>query len=255
MRILAVGDVVGKAGCEFFRSQISRLRQEYALDMVIVNGENSAEGNGITTPSARFLFSSGADVITTGNHALRRKECYEIYERRDGVIRPANFHPDAPGEGYYIFDAFPHSVAVINLLGQVYMDAVESPFDCVDRILEKIDTPIILVDFHAEATAEKIAMAYHLDGRVSAVFGTHTHVQTADEAIFPKGTGYITDLGMTGPIHSVLGVKPEIALYKMRTHLPVRFENGTDPCKLGGVIFEIDEKNGKTDKIFRLNIQ
>ena len=135
------------------------------------------------------------------------------------------------------------------------MDAVESPFDCVDRILEKIDTPIILVDFHAEATAEKIAMAYHLDGRVSAVFGTHTHVQTADEAIFPKGTGYITDLGMTGPIHSVLGVKPEIALYKMRTHLPVRFENGTDPCKLGGVIFEIDEKNGKTDKIFRLNIQ
>ena len=255
MRILAVGDVVGKAGCEFFRFQISRLRQEYALDMVIVNGENSAEGNGITTPSAKLLFSSGADVITTGNHALRRKECYDIYERRDGVIRPANFHPDAPGEGYYIFDAFPHSVAVINLLGQVYMDAVESPFDCVDRILEKIDTPIILVDFHAEATAEKIAMAYHLDGRVSAVFGTHTHVQTADEAIFPKGTGYITDLGMTGPIHSVLGVKPEIALYKMRTHLPVRFENGTDPCKLGGVIFEIDEKNGKTDKIFRLNIQ
>ncbi|MBC8570833.1 TIGR00282 family metallophosphoesterase [Zongyangia hominis] len=255
MRILAIGDVVGKPGSEFFRAKIGGIREEYQIDMVIVNGENSAEGNGITTPSAKFLFASGADVITTGNHALRRRECYDIYERRDGVIRPANLHPDAPGAGWFLFDAFPRPVAVINLLGQVYLDPVESPFDCVDRLLEQIDTPIVLVDFHAEATAEKIAMAYHLDGRVSAVFGTHTHVQTADERIFSGGTGYITDLGMTGPIDSVLGVKPEIALYKMRTHLPVRFENGTDPCKLCGAIFEIDEKSGKTTKIIRLNIK
>lgn len=255
MRILAMGDVVGQAGCEFVRDRLPAFRKKENIQMVVANGENSAEGNGILPSSAKHLFDSGVDVITTGNHVYKRREIYETLEREDGVIRPANYHPSAPGKGMYIFDGLRFKLCVINLQGTVYMESYESPFDCVDRLLEQVDTPNILVDFHAEATAEKLCMAYYLDGRVSAVVGTHTHVPTADEQILPGGTGYISDLGMCGGRYSVLGVKASCAMEKMRTRLPVKFENEKENIELCGVLLDIDEATGKTKTIRRIKLQ
>ena len=210
------------------------------------NGENSAQGNGILPQSADHILTSGTDVITTGNHALRRFEIYNKLEETDcPIIRPANFYRTAPGKGYYIIDKGFIKIAVINLIGVVYLENNDNPFDCIDKILEEVnDCKIKIVDFHAEATAEKRAMGFYLDGRVSALFGTHTHVQTNDAQILPNGTGYITDIGMTGAIQSVLGVTPSLAIEKMKTNLPVRFENPDGDCKLEGCIFGLKEKNG-----------
>ena len=252
MNILCLGDVVGQAGCDCVRSKLPGLKAQYQVDLVVANGENSAEGNGVLPHSARHLFDSGVDVITTGNHALRRRESYDLFDQEIGLIRPANFHPSAPGSGVYLFDHPRFSLCVINLQGVVYLDNLESPFDCVDRLLQRVQAPNILVDFHAEATAEKLALAYYLDGRVSAVVGTHTHVQTADERILPNGTGYITDLGMCGGKNSILGVRKELAIERLRTHLPVRFENDRQDCVLNGVLLTIDQKTGKTTKIQRI---
>ncbi|WP_416201040.1 MAG: 2',3'-cyclic-nucleotide 2'-phosphodiesterase [Thermocaproicibacter melissae] len=254
MNILAIGDVVGSIGCNFLRSHLPALKKMKAIDLVIVNGENSANGNGLTPASAQFLFDSGVDIITTGNHCFRRRESYDLYDSCETLLRPANFPPSVPGHGFCVVDMGRIQVGVINLMGVVYLESMDSPFDCVDRILAQGMPKITVVDFHAEATGEKRALGYYLDGRVSAVFGTHTHVQTADECILPKGTGYITDLGMTGPIHSVLGVKPEIIIQKMRTKMPARFDIAEGDCRIDGAIFTIDEATGRTVEVERLTI-
>ncbi len=248
MNILAIGDVVGSGGCEFLRKSLPAFKKLNKIDLCIVNGENSAQGNGILPQSARHILDSGADIITTGNHALRRFEIYEDFDNENfPLIRPANFHKTAPGRGFEIIDKGFVKIAVINLMGTVYLENLENPFECIDEILEQVkDCKIKILDFHGEATAEKRAMGFYLDGRVSAVFGTHTHVQTADAQVLPHGTGYITDIGMTGAVQSVLGVTPSLAIQKMKTNLPVKFENPQGQCKMEGCIFEIDNSTGKT---------
>lgn len=254
IRVLAIGDVVGKEGCAFLRRHLPGLRQKYSVDMVVANGENSAVGNGILPASAEDLFASGVDVITTGNHVYKRREIYPYLDERPYIIRPANYPEGGYGKGVCVFDAGSFRIAVVNLQGTVYQDSLACPFRTMDRILEETDTPLVLVDFHAEATSEKNAMGYYLDGRVSAVFGTHTHVPTADERILPKGTGYITDLGMTGPIESVLGVKPENVLNRFLTKLPTRFEIAQSACKMDGILLQLDKNTGKCHDISRICI-
>ncbi|MBE6823110.1 MAG: TIGR00282 family metallophosphoesterase [Ruminococcaceae bacterium] len=255
MNILAIGDVVGSIGCRFLRDHLPQFKKAKGVDLVIANGENSADGNGITPVSAQYLFDSGVDVITTGNHSFRRRESYDLYDSCDTLLRPANFPPAAPGKGVCIVDMGRIQVGVINLMGIVYMDSLDSPFDKADRLLTEGLPKITLVDFHAEATGEKRSFAYYMDGRVSAVFGTHTHVQTADECILPNGTAYLSDLGMTGPIHSVLGVKPELVIQKMRTKMPVRFDLADGPCEMDGILLHIDEKTGKAVSVERFQIR
>ncbi len=247
MRILAIGDVVGTAGCEFLRSRLPKLKKTEQIDLVVANGENSANGNGITPESAKYIFSSGVDIITGGNHSFRRHEIFGMYDESPFLLRPANYPKrTTPGRGYTIYDMGRIRVGIINLLGCTYMESLENPFDEADRIIGELETKIIIVDFHAEATSEKLALGYYLDGRVSAIFGTHTHVQTADERIFGRGTGYITDVGMTGPDESVLGVEPTLAIRKFREKLPVRFETARGPCRMDCIIFDIDERSGMT---------
>lgn len=251
--VLFFGDVVGQAGCDCLRAHLPRLRREYAAEIVVANGENSAEGNGVTPHSAKQLWDSGVHVITLGNHGLRRREIYEVLDKRQGLVRPANLHSSAPGAGWYLHDhpAFP--LAVVNLIGRVYMEPVESPFDAADRVLKEISCPNILVDFHAEATAEKLAMAHYLDGRVSAVVGTHTHVATADQRLLPKGTAYITDAGMCGGRDSILGVVKERAMDRMRTGLPTRFANDTENIELHGVVLRFAQ-GGRVSSIERIAV-
>ncbi len=258
MIILVIGDVVGKIGCTFLREKLPKLKKLKGIDIVIANGENSADGNGITPASAEYLFQSGVDVITTGNHAFRRKEVFELYDECEFLIRPANFPAGTtPGRGMTILDMGRLQIAVINLMGTAYLEPLDCPFKEADRLIKKADelgAKIKIVDFHAEATGEKRAMGFYLDGRVSAMFGTHTHVQTADATILPNGTGYITDVGMTGPIDSVLGVQKEIIIKKFVEKLPQRFDLATGDCKMNCMLIEVDEKTGKTLNIDALEI-
>ncbi len=255
MNILVLGDVVGIGGCEKVSQMLPKYKKENAVDVVIVNGENSAEGNGITPQSAEMLFSAGVDVITTGNHALRRREMYEFFDKPgSAVIRPLNFHCEAPGKGHYTLDMLRYKLCVVNLQGVVFMEPLKSPFDAIDEFLKTVDTPNIIVDIHAEATSEKISLGRYLDGRVSAVLGTHTHVQTADEQIFEGGTGYISDLGMCGSKNSVLGVKTEQVIRKIRTNLPTKLETVKENCVLHGVLLSIDSKIGKCTTINRVKL-
>lgn len=256
MNILVIGDVVSARGCEFLRSVLPAYKRLKKIDLCIANGENSAVGNGITPSSAQYLFDSGVDFITTGNHVYRRREFYEMLDERDDIIRPANFPDNNPGKGYSVVDMGSVKVGIINLAGMVYMDRCNNPFTVVDEILPKLsDCRIKLVDFHAEATAEKRAMGFYLDGKVSAVFGTHTHVMTGDATILPGGTAYITDIGMTGPKHSVLGVKPEISIDWLRTGMPARFDTADGECIMNGCIFEIDNKTGKAANVESVTIE
>ncbi len=257
MKILCVGDVIGSIGISYLKKKLYELKNSQNIDVVIANGENSADTNGITYDSADHLFRCGVDVITTGNHCFQRKESYDMYEEHIlPVIRPANFPDGVPGFGVHTVDFCYTQVAVINLMGLVYMqESLDCPFRTLDRLLKDIDAKVIIVDFHADATAEKRALAEMFDGRVSAVFGTHTHVQTADEQILPKGTGFITDVGMTGPINSVIGVKPEAAIKKMTTHMPTRLEYADGPCMMNAVLFEIDHKTGRTVSVERILIK
>ena len=254
MNILVLGDVVSQCGCEKIRAAVPGFKRLKNIDLCIANGENSAKGNGITPQSADFLFSSGVDFITTGNHAFRRAEMYDYFDESDFVIRPYNYPSGAPGKGIGIIDMGRIQVGVLNLSGTMFMESLENPFYAADKALEELkDCGIRLVDFHAETTSEKLAMGYYLDGKVSAVFGTHTHVQTSDERILEKKTGYITDLGMCGPQESVLGVKKEIVIRKFRTNMPVHFETQEDlPCEINGCIFCIDEKSGNCIDIERV---
>ena len=245
MRILAIGDVVGEPGIDCLRRALWALRKEKKADFCVVNGEN-AHMSGITPDEAEDIFSAGADVITLGNHAFRQGSIIPRLEERPNILRPANLSPSAPGVGWGEFDTPFGSVAVINLIGRLGMDPAESPFFEAERILKRLTAKIILVDFHAEATSEKGALAWHLDGRASALWGTHTHVQTSDACVLPLGTGFVTDLGMTGAVDSVLGVKPEqsVRLFlgdPRRT--PYSAPGGAR--KLEGALFEIDNATGK----------
>ncbi len=254
MVIIMLGDVVGQSGCEAVRALLPGLRRDYRADAVIVNGENSAQGNGILPSSAKHLFDSGANVITTGNHVFRRREIYDLLETEEGVIRPANFSPECPGTGVFRLDLLRCSIAVVNLMGTAGMEPLANPFDTADRILKTLDTPFVVLDFHAETTSEKRAMGFYLDGRVSVVAGTHTHVQTADEQILPGGTAYLTDLGMCGPVHSVLGVKPEQVIARFRNAMPTRFENPAGgPQYVCGLAVTLDERTGRAAAVERIS--
>lgn len=252
MNVLFIGDVVGEKGCDLLEKRLYNLKKKYDISLVIVNGENSAIGNGITPYSFQRLVSIGADVITTGNHCFKRKESMPLYDEKTYLVRPANYPEGVAGRGYTIVDIGFCEIAVINIMGITYMEPLDNPFYCIDRILDEIDTKNIIVDFHAEATSEKKAMGFYLDGKVTAVLGTHTHVQTADEVILPKGTAYITDVGMTGSELSVLGVKSELAIEKLRNHVPVKFEESENPCFINGVVVDFDEHSGKANKIIRI---
>lgn len=246
LNILAIGDVVGQEGCEFLRKTLPSFKKLKGIGFTIANGENSAAGNGITPFSAEHLFASGVDVITTGNHVYKRREVYDFLDSRFDIIRPANYYKNNPGRGFTVIDKGSVRIGIINLSGVSFMNEAGNPFEAVDSILPELDDcRIILVDFHAEATAEKKALGYYLDSKVSAVFGTHTHVQTSDARVLEGGTAYITDLGMTGPEKSVLGIKPEIAISKFKTGMPSRFETAQGQCFMCGCIFEIDEKTGR----------
>ena len=259
MRILFVGDVVAPQGCEHLRKVLPALKKSQNIDFCIVNGENSAQGNGILPGSCNHILDSGADLVTTGNHAFRRPEAEALYENENvPLIRPANFHRQAPGKGYYILEKKGMRLGVINLMGRIYMDSVDNPFDEADRLLAKLNeagVKNILVDFHAEATSEKRVMGFYLDGRVSAVLGTHTHIGTADEQLLPGGTAYITDAGMTGVVNSVLGVEISCASRKVITGLPVHFINPEGECMMNCVVVETDNKTGREVSIERLDIR
>ncbi len=249
MRVLCVGDVVGRTGCDYLLRHLPDLKRKTEADAVIVNGENSSQRNGISPSSAGRLFDAGADVITTGNHIFRHRDIGAYLEEHPDVLRPANYPEGTFGNGLFVLDLGRVRVTVINLLGVVFLNNLNNPFECMDELLKQVQTRIVLVDFHAEATSEKLALAHYLDGRISAMFGTHTHVQTADACILPQGTGYITDVGMTGPIHSVLGMKPELAIRRLKTLMPVGYEPAAGDCMINAVVFDIDERTGKTTSV------
>ena len=256
LNILFLGDVVSQCGCDFVRKKLPAYKRFAGIDLCIANAENSAKGNGVTPQSAQFLFSSGVDFLTGGNHTFRRREVYDYLDETLSMIRPYNYPDGAPGKGVGVIDLGFVRVGVVNLMGTTYLDPLENPFSAVERALEEVaDCRVVLVDFHAEATSEKKALGYYLDGRVSAVVGTHTHVQTSDECVLPGGTGYITDLGMCGALGTVLGVKKEIAIEKFRTLLPVRFDTEEDaPCAIEGCVFDIDEKTGRCRSAQRVRL-
>lgn len=251
MNILFIGDVVGQTSADFLVSKLPALKKQYNTDVTIVNGENSADGNGITPFSANILLNGGVDVITTGNHCFRRREMNDLYETSHIIIRPANLG-DAPGKGVCILDMGRVRLAVINLIGMAFMDNCDNPFHYADRLLSEIDTKNIIVDFHAEATSEKKAMGYYLEGRVSAVIGTHTHVQTADEQILGGHTGFITDAGFTGVKESVLGIDKEVIIARLTTYYPQKHTYPEGEIMINGVSLTIDEKTGKCTAIERI---
>ncbi len=253
MKILFIGDVVGQKSCEYLGSKLPKIKRDHSVDLTIVNGENSADGNGITPYSANLLLNGGADIITTGNHCFRRREMNDMFEESSVIIRPANLG-ETYGKGWCIADMGSARVAIVNLMGMAYMDSCDNPFSCIDRILEEIDTPNIIVDFHAEATSEKKAMGYYLEGRVSAVLGTHTHVQTNDEEILGNHTGYITDVGMTGAKRSVLGVDKDVIISRLTTYYPQKHTYPDGDIMINGVVLEIDKKNGKCLSIEKIKM-
>ena len=255
LKVLAVGDVVGEPGLERIRKSLRKLKRDTGADFVIVNGEN-ASNVGMTPRQGDTIFDAGADVITMGNHTFSRREIIPYIEENRYVLRPANLPPQQPGRGWEIYETRCGDIAVIDLIGRVGMDYLpDNPFLLMDKILKKIDTKIILVEIHAEATSEKLAMGYMLDGRVSAVWGTHTHVPTADAMILPKGTGYVTDLGMTGPAISVIGIQPKLSIDKFRGEMFQRYQSADGPTKLNAVLFTIDAGSGKCTKVERVDIQ
>ena len=254
MRIMLVGDVVGRAGRRAFRTITPRLRVEHGIDVVIVNGENSAGGKGYTRKALDELYAGGADVVTSGNHVWDKKDVFDFVDHEPFLVRPANYPAGTPGHGYCIFPFRAVNVAVMNLSGRSFMPALDCPFQKVDEILAEIggQADVVVLDFHAETTSEKLAMGYYLDGRADIVVGTHTHVQTADERILPGGTAYITDLGMVGAQDSILGVRKDIVIQKFRTGMPVRFEMAEGAAEYAAVIVDIDPSGGRTAQIERI---
>ena len=255
MKVLMVGDVVGTAGCDHLRRVLPGVKKQYGIDICVVNGENAADGNGLTPTAARQILDSGADLITGGNHTFRRHELADELEHSFSLLRPANYPAGTPGRGIGVVDKGRFSLTVINLMGVVYMEPLACPFETLDRLLAEAGNPrFCLVDFHAEATAEKKALAYYADGRISALIGTHTHVQTADAQVLPAGTGFLTDVGMTGPANSVLGVRPELSIARMKGKLPVRFAAADGPCVMNAAVLTLDPDTGRTQHIETLAV-
>ena len=253
-KVLCVGDVVGNPGMDRIRRSLRFLRRSTGADFVIVNGEN-ASVVGITPNQAEDIFDAGADVITLGNHSFAKKEICDYLDENSRILRPANYAPQVPGRGWGVYDTKFGPVAVIDLIGRVNMDyGPDNPFLMIDKILPKIDAKFIFVEIHAEATSEKLAMGYMLDGKVSAVWGTHTHVPTADAQVLPKGTGYVTDLGMTGPKNSVLGIRPELSISKFRGDLYQRYQWADGPTKLEAILFTIDTETKLCRKAERVDL-
>lgn len=244
INILAIGDVAGSTGLDFLLKKLYSIKKQNNIAFTVVNGENAAVF-GITRSKAQALLDGGADVITLGNHTWGRRDIIDFLDDSPYILRPANYAPQNPGRGWGIYHAPFGEVCVINLIGRCHMDfGNENPFIEADKILGKIKAKVTLVDFHAEATSEKLALAFHLDGRVSALWGTHTHVQTSDACVFPKGMGYISDLGMTGPALSVIGIKPEQSVSRFLGNPPQRYESASGNSKIEGAIFEIDGNTG-----------
>lgn len=257
MRILMVGDVVGKPGRTVALDWLPRLRTRHKADFVIVNGENAAAGIGITADIATELLRRGStDVITLGNHAWGKREIYPYLDAEPRILRPANYPPGAPGRGHAIYSSPAGEIGVVSLQGRTFMEPVDDPFRMIDAIISELSarTKTIFVDFHAEATSEKQGMGWYVDGRVSAVVGTHTHVQTADERILPHGTAYLTDVGMTGPINSIIGMDKEIILSRFTSLLPARFEVAEGVAQLSAVMIDVDPATGKATAISRLQV-
>ena len=253
-KVLAVGDVVGAPGLERIRRHLRNLKRRVGADFVVVNGENAAVV-GITPHQAEDILNAGADVITMGNHTWGKREIVEYMDECPQILRPANYAPQVPGRGWGVYESKAGNVAVIDLIGRCNMDyGPDNPFLMVEKILKEIPAKIILVEVHAEATSEKLAMGYLLDGRVSAVWGTHTHVPTADAQILPKGTGYVTDLGMTGPKNSILGIRPELSIQKFRGDLTDRYKWADGPTKMEAVLFTIDAATGKCKAAERVDL-
>ena len=254
LRVLAVGDVVGQPGMERIRRDLRRLIRKTGADFTVVNGEN-ASVVGITPDQAEDILDAGADVVTLGNHSFGKRKIVPYLDDSTRILRPANYAPQAPGIGWQVYETRAGDVAVIDLIGRVNMDYTpDNPFLLVEKILKKLDTSLILVEMHGEATSEKLAMGYHLDGKVSAVWGTHTHVPTADARVLPRGTGYVTDLGMTGPAESVLGIRPELSIAKFRGDLTERYRWAEGPTKLEAVLFTLDGATGKCLKAERTDL-
>ncbi|MBP3477981.1 MAG: YmdB family metallophosphoesterase [Oscillospiraceae bacterium] len=253
-KVLCVGDVVGGPGMDRVRRSLRYLKRKTEADFVIVNGENAAVV-GITPDQAEDIFDAGADVITLGNHSFNKREIVPYLEDNNRILRPTNYAPQTPGRGYGVYDTSAGPVAVIDLIGRCDMDfGPDNPFLMIEKILKDISAKIILVELHAEATSEKLAMGYMLDGRISALWGTHTHVPTADAGVLPKGTGYVTDLGMTGPKHSVLGIRPDLSIAKFRGDLPQRYQWANGPTKMEAVLFTIDTNTGLCKKAERVDL-
>jgi 2',3'-cyclic-nucleotide 2'-phosphodiesterase len=260
LKILFIGDIFGRPGRNIVKDRLPELVKQHAVDLVIANGENAAAGFGITPPLAEELFDLGIDVMTTGNHVWDKREIIEYFQMADGnphsparrLLRPANFPQNLPGWGVYEGQKNGVAYAVMNLQGRVFMGSSDDPFRYADRLLEQVKSKIVIVDFHAEATSEKIAFGWYLDGRVTAVVGTHTHIPTADETILSKGTAYITDVGMTGPYDSVIGVKKELVVEKFLKGMPARFEPASGDVRLCGVLVECDDTTGRATRIERL---
>jgi len=250
MLALAIGDIIGKPGRQAVRKLVPQLRQEYGIDMVIANGENAAGGIGLTIATAEELFNTGVDVITSGNHIWMHKEIIPYLDSDNPVLRPLNYPPGVPGKGYLISSR----AMVISLMGRTFMSELDCPFQAMDKLLTEVEPkpPVIIVDFHAEATSEKLAMGRYLDGRVSAVLGTHTHVGTIDAQVFPQGTAYVTDIGMTGPMDSIIGDNTELVLQRFLTRLPHRLSVGEGKTMLNAILVDIASDSGRATSIERI---
>jgi len=246
--ILAIGDVIGKPGRKALSQLLPGLRRQYGLDLVMVNGENAAGGIGLTIATAKEMLDDGADVLTSGNHIWMHREIYPYLDSDMPILRPLNYPPGVPGRGYLVMG----KVAVVNIIGRVFIGDLDCPFRAMDKLLAELEPKIIIVDFHAEATSEKVAMGRYLDGRASAVLGTHTHVGTTDAQILPGGTAYVSDIGMTGPLDSVIGDDTEAAIARFLTRLPHRLSVGKGKIALNGIVVEIDDNTGKALSIERI---
>ncbi|HEY4567100.1 MAG TPA: TIGR00282 family metallophosphoesterase [Savagea sp.] len=257
MKVIFIGDIVGSPGRDMIESYVPRLRKKYEADVVIANGENAAAGRGITEKIYNDLLFSGVDVVTMGNHTWDNRDIYNFIDDAEYLVRPANFSEEAPGRGMTQVTKNGVTLSVINLHGRTFLPPHDDPFKKADALIEEAKrvSPLVFVDLHAEATSEKIAMGFHLDGRASVVVGTHTHVQTADERILPQGTAYITDAGMTGPYDEILGMKKEDVLYRFKTNMPTRFEvPKSGRAQLNGLFVELDDQTGKATYVERIRI-
>lgn len=256
MKLLFIGDIMGAPGRDIVKAYLPLLKRKYQPTFLVANGENAAHGRGITEKIAKELFEGGVQAITLGNHAWDNKEIYEFIDSEPRLIRPANFPAGAPGQGITYIKQPEGELAVINLQGRSFLPPLECPFQTADKLVEQARkrTRYIFVDFHAEATSEKQALAWYLDGRVSAVVGTHTHVQTADERVLPQGTGFLCDVGMCGPMNGILGMEREAVIRKFLTQLPVRFEVAGEPAQLNAVLITLDKATGHAKKLERIRI-